>query len=201
MFEGEPPRVDFAEVAEQLGLDRAAAPNQPMRALQQLVVGKTCERVVHEVTSRDRRGEIAREHTMDFGSFRSGTQSGDRPSEFFKFAIEKKYAHAQISQPRGPKVRTTVTRGKLAAKTCQALGPDFSKKSVGIRTGPVRLSSKPVRSTHVTRSPATPSLRQAPLETPKTPLYFAAAPPFMNERRGRPEVPVFSNAQVSTETG
>ncbi len=88
MLEVEPPRVDFAEVAEQLGLDRAAAPNQPMRALQQLRVGKTFERVVHEVTSRDRRGEIAREHTMGFGSFRSCTQSGDRPSEFFTFAIE-----------------------------------------------------------------------------------------------------------------
>ncbi len=33
------------------------------------------------------------------------------------------------------------------------------------------------------------------------PEGFAPGPPFMNEPRGRPEGPVFSNAQLSTEPG
>ena len=116
-----------AEVAEQLGLDRAATPNQHMRALQQLLVGKIFERLVHDVTSRDRWGEVAHEPNIGLGGFRRGTRSADRPSEFFKFAIEDKCAPARISQPRGPKVRTTPTHGKIAAKTCQALCPSFEE--------------------------------------------------------------------------
>ncbi len=92
-----------------------------MRALQQHLVGKSFESAVHDLTSRDRWGEVDRENTMGPGGFRRDSESGDCPSESLEFAIEQKCVQVRISLARGQEVFTTSTCSKVAAKTCQVL--------------------------------------------------------------------------------
>ncbi len=127
MLEVEPPRVDLAEVAEQLGLDRQAAPNQRMGAVQQLAVGKTSERVVHDVTSRDQRGGVTHEHNMGSVGFLSRPERADPSCESWKFAMEEKCAQAHMSHSRGPEVQALATRREIGAEIRQALWPSFSR--------------------------------------------------------------------------
>ena len=136
-------------MAEQLGLDRAPASNQHLCALQQLAVGKALESALHDLTSRDRWGEIANEHTMGFFGFRGGTDSGDRPTRFLKVAFEGKCVQARMSCTRGHEVWTTPARRKVPAKSCQFFRLDFSKKPIGVHRCSVQLALKPVGATNV----------------------------------------------------
>jgi hypothetical protein len=45
------PGVHLAEMLEQLGLEYVAAPDQGVQTRQELIVGKTCERRCHDMTS------------------------------------------------------------------------------------------------------------------------------------------------------
>ncbi len=105
---------------------------------------ETSERVVHDVTSRDQRGGVSHEHTMGSVGFLSRPERADPPCESWKFAMEEKWAQAQISHPRGPEVRAIATRREIGAKICQALWPSFSKKSIRTRHMSGQLSLKPV---------------------------------------------------------
>jgi hypothetical protein len=46
------PRVNFAEMRKQLGLDRVSASDQVLKTRQELIAGQTTERRCHRLTSR-----------------------------------------------------------------------------------------------------------------------------------------------------
>jgi hypothetical protein len=59
LLEKQPSCLDLAEMDEKLGLDGVAALDQGAQTRQELMTGKTAERRCHEVTSKDRRGEVS----------------------------------------------------------------------------------------------------------------------------------------------